>query len=176
MNTKKLLFIILLLIIAVILTHNYNEKNNYLHSETNIYEKEYIVGVDEMVPDVIISKDCYESPDYSGFDIELWEAIAEDIGIRFKYERYEFSDILKKLKNKEIDIGVAGFTIKEDREKFLDFSHHYLDSGLRIVIPKNNTILLSALLSIFTPSTLKILMYLLYVVIYYGLQREVKMQ
>jgi polar amino acid transport system substrate-binding protein len=40
------------------------------------------------------------------------------------------------LDDKSIDVGIAGFTITEERENKVDFSHHYLDSGLRILTLK----------------------------------------
>ncbi|MBI3633527.1 MAG: transporter substrate-binding domain-containing protein, partial [Candidatus Vogelbacteria bacterium] len=42
------------------------------------------------------------------------------------------------LLDKKVDIGLAGITINERREKIIDFSHPTLDSGLLILVNKNN--------------------------------------
>ena len=71
---------------------------------------------------------------YTGFDIELWETIAEDLGLEYEYREVEFPQIFKDLPDKKADLAVAGITINQQREEFIDFSHRYLDSGLTILV------------------------------------------
>lgn len=78
-----------------------------------------------------------ENGTYKGFEIDLWEAIAEEINIDFEYEKHNFEEIIHLLAEKKIDIGMAGITINERREKIMDFSHSTLDSGLLISVNKN---------------------------------------
>ena len=40
--------------------------------------------------------------------------------------------------NGETDIGIAGITINQEREKRIDFSHSFYESGLQIMISTNN--------------------------------------
>jgi ABC-type amino acid transport substrate-binding protein len=74
---------------------------------------------------------------YKGFEIDIWEMVAKILNIDFVYEKHEFKEIIPLLAEKKIDIGLAGITIKEDREKIIDFSHPTLDSGLLISVNKN---------------------------------------
>lgn len=69
----------------------------------------------------------------SGFDIDLWEAIALDAGIQFKYKKTTFQEIVPSLASREADVGLAGITMTAEREKYIDFSHSYFQSGLRLL-------------------------------------------
>ncbi len=75
---------------------------------------------------------------YSGFEIELWEAIAKEAGFTYAYERHNFPDVIPLIAAKKVDVGLAGITINAKREKIIDFSHPTLDSGLLMLVNKNN--------------------------------------
>ncbi len=73
-----------------------------------------------------------------GFSIELWEAIAKDLGTDFTIKRHEnFSDMLQAVQNGESDAAVANISITAAREAIMDFSHPIFSSGLRTMIPLN---------------------------------------
>jgi ABC-type amino acid transport substrate-binding protein len=74
---------------------------------------------------------------YRGFEIDLWDTIAKELKINFEYEKHNFKEIIPLLTEKKIDIGLAGITINESREKIVDFSHPTFESGLRILLSKN---------------------------------------
>ncbi len=74
----------------------------------------------------------------TGFDVELFEAIAKEIGVDFKWQTMDFNGIIPALQSKSIDAAIAGITIKSDREKVVDFSHPYYDSGLIILVAADN--------------------------------------
>ncbi|MDE1970481.1 MAG: transporter substrate-binding domain-containing protein [Patescibacteria group bacterium] len=78
---------------------------------------------------------------HKGFEIDLWEAIAAIIGVEFEYEQHSFKEIIPLLVEKKIDIGLAGITINEQREKSINFSHAILDSGLLIAVNRNKNAL-----------------------------------
>lgn len=80
---------------------------------------------------------------YTGFDIELWEMIAGELGVNTEYELMEFRDLFKALKpdskmDVHIDTALSGITINEEREEYLDFSHAYWNSGLSIAVRKED--------------------------------------
>ncbi len=83
-----------------------------------------------------------EDGQYSGFDIDLWEALVEEIGIEtgekplFEYKMVKFHTVFDRLVNGEVDAAIAGITINKEREKRVDFSHQYLESGLRVLTRK----------------------------------------
>jgi ABC-type amino acid transport substrate-binding protein len=90
------------------------------------------VAVADFSP-LIMSKDGK----YSGFEIDLWETIAKEIGVDFEYEKYNFKEIIPLLIEKKVDVGISGISITEDREKNIDFSHETLDSGLLISVNRD---------------------------------------
>lgn len=77
---------------------------------------------------------------YTGFDIQLWEAIAKQAHLQYKLQPMDFNGIIPGLQTKSIDAALAGITIREDRAKVVDFSDPYYESGLAILAPENSTI------------------------------------
>lgn len=77
---------------------------------------------------------------YTGFDIELWDAIAKDIGVTYTLQPMDFNGILPALQTKQVDVGIAGMTITEERRKVVDFSDGYYDSGLLLLVPADSSI------------------------------------
>lgn len=86
-------------------------------------------------PCVIIDKEGVPS----GFDIEVFNIIANKAGLNVKYTvPREFTDLLEGVKNKKYDGAVSGITITGEREMDADFTHPYLNSGLSICISKDS--------------------------------------
>lgn len=78
---------------------------------------------------------------YTGFDIELWDAIAKQAGLKYSLRPMDFNGIIPGLQTRNIDVALAGITIRDDRKKVIDFSDPYYESGLAILVGKdNNTI------------------------------------
>lgn len=96
---------------------------------------------------------------FEGFDIELWETIARQEGLEFKFESVpSLSLLLNRISKGEADAGLAGITINNAREAFLDFSHSYFSTGLGILIPAKPQSRLSLIgSSLWTPATRRIL-------------------
>jgi ABC-type amino acid transport substrate-binding protein len=99
------------------------------------------IQVSEFPPCVIVNDDGT----IDGFDIEIWNEISASLnkkwkdGITYSMEVVNpHTKILENLENGQADIGIASFTITSDRERKVDFSHHYLDSGLRILVLKKS--------------------------------------
>lgn len=76
---------------------------------------------------------------YTGFDIELWEAIAQEAGLKYSLRPMDFNGIIPGLQTRNIDAALAGITIRDDRKKVIDFSDPYYESGLAILVGKDNT-------------------------------------
>ncbi|MBV6273563.1 glutamine ABC transporter substrate-binding protein GlnH [Alcaligenaceae bacterium CGII-47] len=78
---------------------------------------------------------------YTGFDIQLWEAIAKEANLKYRLQPMDFNGIIPGLQTHNIDAALAGITIREDRAKVIDFSDPYYESGLAILVTEdNNTI------------------------------------
>ena len=77
---------------------------------------------------------------YVGFDIDMWDAIAKEIGVTYQLQPMDFNGILPALQTKQIDVGLAGITIKPERQKVIDFSDGYYDSGFMLMVRTDSTI------------------------------------
>ncbi len=76
-----------------------------------------------------------DSGKYIGFSIELWEEIAEKIGRQYTiYEQTTVPAMIDDLVSKKADIAVASLSITAKREKKLDFSQPFFESGLQILV------------------------------------------
>lgn len=77
-----------------------------------------------------------------GFDIDLWREIAGIAEIDYRFRRVPFEDLIRDLETAESEanvIGLAGITVNEERERRMDFSHPYMQSGLRILARADTT-------------------------------------
>lgn len=77
--------------------------------------------------------------EHTGFDVELWDAIAQEIGVEYTLQPMDFNGIIPGLQSGQIDVGIAGITIKPERAKVVDFSDGYYNAGLLILVSKDNT-------------------------------------
>jgi glutamine transport system substrate-binding protein len=75
---------------------------------------------------------------YTGFDIELWQAIAKDLGLQYKLQPMDFNGLIPALQSANIDAAIAGMTIKSKREEVVDFAYPYYDAGLLLMVRSDN--------------------------------------
>jgi ABC-type amino acid transport substrate-binding protein len=114
------------------------------------------IAVEVMAPCVMKSDEGY-----TGFEIELWEEISKELGLEFSYYETNMDGIFRDLIEGRSQAGFSCITITHEREKRVDFSHHTLDSGLRILVPnKKEFSLIGPVKSLFSPLVMKALAYL----------------
>ncbi|MBK1635392.1 glutamine ABC transporter substrate-binding protein GlnH [Rhodovulum adriaticum] len=77
---------------------------------------------------------------YTGFDIEMWDAIATEIGMEYDLRPMDFAGIIPALQTGQVDVALAGITIKPEREEVIDFSDGYYDSGFRLMVPTDSEV------------------------------------
>lgn len=75
---------------------------------------------------------------HTGFDIELWDAIAKEIGVEYNLQPMDFNGIIPGLQTGQLDVGIAGMTIKPERAEVVDFSDPYYNAGLLILVKADN--------------------------------------
>jgi glutamine transport system substrate-binding protein len=80
-----------------------------------------------------------KSGKHTGFDVELWDAIAKVIGLEYELQPMDFNGIIPGLQTKQLDVGIAGMTIKPERAEVVDFSDPYYDAGLLILVRSDTT-------------------------------------
>lgn len=100
-----------------------------------------------MAADLIVATDTAfvpfefkEGDKYVGFDIDMWDAIAQDLGVTYQLRPMDFAGIIPALQTGQVDVALAGITIKPERQKAIDFSDGYYASGLMLMVPANSTI------------------------------------
>ncbi|OZI60971.1 glutamine ABC transporter substrate-binding protein GlnH [Bordetella genomosp. 11] len=81
---------------------------------------------------------------YTGFDVDLWAAIAKQLHLKYKLQPMDFNGIIPGLQTRNIDVALAGITIRDDRKQVIDFSDPYYESGLSILVNNSNTDIKSA--------------------------------
>ena len=70
-----------------------------------------------------------ESGELIGFDIDLMEAIAEELGVKLVWQDVNFDGILASLQSKTADLAIAGISPSEERALNVDFSNVYYSSA-----------------------------------------------
>lgn len=76
-----------------------------------------------------------------GVDIDIAQAIADDLGVSLRIVNASFDGISMALQNGQADMAIAAITITEERQKSLDFSIPYVESRQYILTQEsNNTI------------------------------------
>lgn len=75
-----------------------------------------------------------------GFDVELWQAIANDMGVKYKITPMDFSTIMSDVHIGQIDVAMAGLTITRTRSNVVDFSKPYYEGGLMLLVRDDSNI------------------------------------
>lgn len=79
-----------------------------------------------------------ESGKLTGFEVELSEALAKELGVKAKVQATKWDGMLAALDSKRLDIVVNQVTISDERKKKYDFSQPYTVSGLQALTQKKN--------------------------------------
>jgi polar amino acid transport system substrate-binding protein len=118
--------------------------------------KPLIVATREIPPFVFADKN-----EYSGFSIELWRSIAQQLGVQFQFQEYKtVSELLTAVEQKKADLGIAAISITAERQEKFDFSLPMFESGLQILVRnqqnnRNNAVNIFQLF--FSPTILQII-------------------
>ena len=73
-----------------------------------------------------------------GIDMELAQAIADELGVELVIEDMTFSSLLASLPAKKIDLAIAGIAPTDERKESMDFSDSYLFAEQSFLILKSN--------------------------------------
>ncbi|MCL2202171.1 MAG: transporter substrate-binding domain-containing protein [Oscillospiraceae bacterium] len=69
-----------------------------------------------------------------GFDPCLAQAIGDILGYYIEIVDMSFDAIIMSVQTGQVDFGMAGMTIRDDRREFVDFSQGYFSSGQRVLV------------------------------------------
>ncbi|HEX9996485.1 MAG TPA: transporter substrate-binding domain-containing protein [Abditibacterium sp.] len=72
---------------------------------------------------------------YSGFSIDLWNAIADELGVESKFSSLpNVAAQIDAVRGGRADVGIAATSITAKRDRLVDFSQPFYDSGLQILV------------------------------------------
>jgi len=81
-----------------------------------------------------------DSGEIVGIDIDIINAIAEEMDIELEIKNIGWEPLFPALKNGEIDFAVSSITITEDRQKDFDFTDPYYVANQLILVPEDSDI------------------------------------
>jgi len=94
----------------------------------------YTIGVKPSPPFVIKQQDG----SWSGISIELWRDIAEALQITYTLREYDLQGLLQAVQSGGIDAAVGALSITSERERLMDFTHPFYNTGLSIAVPERS--------------------------------------
>lgn len=74
----------------------------------------------------------------AGVDIDVAQAIADDLGVQLEVVDMNFDLLIDSLKAGKADFSAAGMTIKPERLEQIDFSDEYVKSAQYVIIKKDS--------------------------------------
>jgi polar amino acid transport system substrate-binding protein len=94
------------------------------------------VGTDTPFPPFEIG----QPPNISGYDIEIMNAIAEQLGLTAEYTDTGFGTIFRDTANGQFDTAAAASTITKGRENAVDFTDPYYEAQQTLLVPEDSDI------------------------------------
>jgi polar amino acid transport system substrate-binding protein len=94
------------------------------------------VGVDTPYPPFEIG----QPPDISGYDIEVMNGIADELGLEPEYTATGFPTIFRDTASGQFDTAAAASDITAGRERVVDFTDPYYLSSTAVMVPTDSDI------------------------------------
>lgn len=80
----------------------------------------------------------YEGDKIVGIDVEIAQAIADELGMELEVEDIAFDSIVPEIVSGKADIGLAGMTVTEERKQNVDFSDTYASASQKIIVKEGS--------------------------------------
>lgn len=132
MNLKKILILGLIALFALGACSSNDEGSN--DDDSNDEKEVYKVGIDVTFPPF----EYKEDGEYKGIDIDVINAIGEEEGFDVEILAMDFKNIIPSLLSGELDIGMGGMSITDERKEKVDFTEPYYDSYLTMVVSEDS--------------------------------------
>jgi|SRR5690625_101910 len=81
-----------------------------------------------------------DNGDIVGIDIDIVDAIAEELGIEVEYKNIGWEPLFPAVDNDEVDFAVSSITITDKREESYDFTDPYYIANQLILVPEGSEI------------------------------------
>lgn len=106
-----------------------------------------------------------------GINIWLWQRVASDLELNYKFVPMGFSEMLDSLSAGSIDMSINPLTITSERSKKMEFTHSFYASNSTIVVSEASSFqkFVQFIKSFFNQNFLKGLLVLLLIIFLFGL-------
>jgi polar amino acid transport system substrate-binding protein len=101
-----------------------------------INEGSLFIGVDTPYPPF----EQGQPPNVTGYDIDVLNTIAENLGLEVEYQDTGFATIFRDVAAGQFDTAAAASTIKPGREKVVDFTDPYYSSATALLVAEDSDI------------------------------------
>lgn len=73
-----------------------------------------------------------------GFDMDVAQAIADKLGVKLTINNMDFDAVLVAVPSGKADLGIAGLSVKPERQAVMDFSDSYFKTSIVMLVAKDN--------------------------------------
>ena len=136
---KKLLIPVLALAIGALSACGTAEDDKTTSSDQTSGKQVLVVGTSaDYAPFEYV--DTAVSDEIIGFDIDLANLIADELGYELEFTNADFNSLIPGLQADKYDFVIAGMTPTEDRDEVVDFSTPYYETEQYMVFSKDSGI------------------------------------
>ena len=82
----------------------------------------------------------YENGKIVGIDVDIMQAICDEIGMTLKLDDMEFDSIITAVQSQKADVGASGMTVTEERKKNIDFTDSYTTAKQVIIVNSGDAV------------------------------------
>lgn len=113
-----------------------NRSSDFHYSQNIKSENKLILSTNAQFPPY----EFHSANGIEGIDIEIARYIADYMNRSLEIQDIEFDAIINSVNSGKADIGLAGFTITEERKKSILFTTPYAESKIVVIVRDNNKI------------------------------------
>lgn len=126
------------LILALWFFQNELKKEKYIQQNNTTPVNDVLnIGTSDTVPPMEFRN---ASGKLVGYDIDLGNRIAKEMGLQAKFTVFQWDSLFNSLEENKIDMLISSITITDERRKLYAFSDPYLDAGEVIISRKDSPI------------------------------------
>jgi polar amino acid transport system substrate-binding protein len=78
---------------------------------------------------------------WRGLAVDLWEAVAGELGLAYEYVEAPLDEIIGKLNRGELDLALGELGVSSEREKMVDFTQPYLVTTAAVAVDRGTSFL-----------------------------------
>lgn len=134
-NNKKKLILMLVTVLVAAIFAGCAAKKTTTETKKTALDKIKAAGVITMgnSPDYPPFETIDDKGNIIGFDIDVANEIAKELGVKLEIKQMAFDTIITAVQSGQVDFGMSGFSVTDDRKAKVEMSTPYLVGGQVIV-------------------------------------------